>query len=105
MTILDISANELDGIDFAPSTTLKEIIQNVRTILTTSRGDVPLDREFGMDTGMVDQPANRVGAILTTDIVEAVERYEPRVTVMSVSFSGNGADGEIIPIVKVAINT
>ena len=35
-------------VDFAPSDEVREILQNVRTILSTRKGSVPLDRDFGL---------------------------------------------------------
>lgn len=40
--------NLKQGIDFAPSSEIAEILQNVRTILTTRLGSVPLERDFGL---------------------------------------------------------
>ena len=47
MTEYEITA-DASSINFAPASTTAEIIQNVRTILATRKGDVPLDREFGL---------------------------------------------------------
>ena len=102
--IAEIVAAHLQEISFAPKTEAEEIIQNVRTILTTRRGSVPLDRNFGMDTSIVDQPVNRIRALLTTDIIETIERYEPRAEVTAVDFSGDGEEGAILPRVKVVIH-
>ena len=104
MTIAEIIATGSPGITFAPRSEAEEVIQNVRTILTTRRGSVPLDRDFGIDTLIVDQPVNRIHAILTTEIIETVERYEPRAEVVSVDFTGDGEDGIIVPRVKVVIH-
>ncbi|WP_295163446.1 GPW/gp25 family protein [Selenomonas sp. F0473] len=103
MTVIEIAGEVAHGINFAPQNVLEEVIQNVRTILTTRRGSVPLDRDFGMNTDFVDQPVSRVRAILLTEIIETVERYEPRVKVIEVHFSGVGVEGEVVPVVKVAI--
>ena len=103
MQLYEVAGEELRGVDFSPSSELKEVLQNVRTILTTRKGSVPLDRDFGIDTSVIDQPINRAGAMLMTNIIEAVEAYEPRASVIDVTFSGNGEEGEIIPVVKVAI--
>ncbi len=104
MNIVEIAATDPTHIAFAPRTPMEEIMQNVRTILTTRRGSVPLDRDFGMDVSVVDQPINRLQAILTTEIIETVERYEPRAEVVAVDFSGDGAGGVVVPHVKVVIH-
>ena len=48
MNIVEIAATDPTHIAFAPRTPMEEIMQNVRTILTTRRGSIPLDRDFGM---------------------------------------------------------
>ena len=103
---LDITADVLDDIDFGPSSVLKEILQNVRTILTTIINSVPLDRELGLDATMLDDPTPVGMARLTADIFEKVPRFEPRVKVKKVFFNPSEADalnGIIRPTVRVVI--
>lgn len=102
MQIIDVTA-ELEGVSFAPGNELEEILQNVRTILTTMKGSVPLDRDFGLDGSVLDRPVNALRTVLTTNIIEVVEQYEPRVKVTQVSFSGNADEGVVIPTVRVVI--
>ena len=86
----------------------REIIQNIRTILTTPRGSVPLDRDFGVDAALVDDPQPAVQARLTAEIVDAVERYEPRARVTQVTWEqiaeSETAAGRLVPRVKVRID-
>ena len=102
MQIIDVTA-ELEGVSFAPGNELEEILQNVRTILTTMKGSVPLDRDFGLDGSVLDRPVSALRAILTTNIIEAVEKYEPRVKVKEVNFAGDAEEGIVIPTVRVVI--
>ncbi|BBB91062.1 MAG TPA: GPW/gp25 family protein [Methylomusa anaerophila] len=90
-------------IDFAPTTELQEIIQNVRTILTTPIYSVPLDRNFGVNAEMLDLPIPVAQARLSAEIVTAIQKYEPRVEVTEVSFTGDGMDGVLQPTVKLRI--
>ena len=103
MKILDIDGKSTTTLYWSPASELEEIIQNVRTILTTVKGSVPLDRGFGMDASIIDTPTTNIEGRLTVEIMETVEKYEPRVQVQEVSFSGDGADGIIYPRVKVVI--
>lgn len=83
-----------------------EIVQNVKTILATPVGSVPLDRDFGTSWMLVDQPTPRVQAELSAEIVEKVERYEPRVRVTEVSFVSlpeEAREGRLIPRVRIAL--
>lgn len=102
MNVLDIAA-DTGVINFKPSSTLDEIMQNVRTILTTAKGEVPLDRDFGIDVSILDGPVSAVTSRLTNKIIEAVERYEPRVRVVNVKYQGDGAEGSVHPVVQVVI--
>lgn len=100
--------DQLDSIDFAPSTVLKEIIQNVRTIISTVKTSVPLDRGFGIDGAIVDLPIPVARARITTEILQAVGKYEPRAKVVSVDFESTELtdymDGSLIPNVTILIN-
>lgn len=99
MTIEIVS---LEGIDFTPNTKKAEIIQNVRTIVTTAKGSVPLDRDFGIDTSIIDLPINKVKSLLITNIMQAVAKYESRAKVTRVDFDIK-SDGVVTPRLKVAI--
>lgn len=94
----------LNEIDFAPKTELAEILQNVRTILTTPKYSVPLNREFGLAVVMLDEPLSIVQARLTSEIIEAIQSWEPRVTVSQVTFEENAQEGILRPKVRVRLN-
>ena len=103
MQTIDITG-ELGAVDFAPDSELKEIAQNVRTILTTFKKTVPMDRELGVNGTILDLPIAAAQASMTADIVAAVSRYEPRAKVVSVDYQGNEMDGKITPKVRIKIN-
>lgn len=100
--IVDIS--DKIAIDFA-ATGHAEIIQNVRTILGTTKFSVPLDRDFGIDATVVDRPLPVAKALITSAIFEAIERYEPRIELVQVIFDDNSTasllDGILKPKVEV----
>lgn len=102
MQTIDVAA-ELGSIEFSPDTELKEILQNVRCILTTVKYSVPLDRGFGIDGRIVDVPVDYAQARLTAEIIDAVRKYEPRARVTRVTFDGDGETGKLVPMVRVAI--
>lgn len=99
----DIYLNSLSEIDFAPSDEYTEIYQNVKTLLSTIKFSVPLDRELGVNAEYVDKPTPKAMAMLSEEIIEAVGKYEPRAAVESISFDGD-ADGNLIPKVRITIN-
>ena len=95
---------ELGDVDFAPATEAKEILQNVKTILSTVKGSVPMDRAFGVDGIVTDLPVPAAQARMTSEIVAAVRTVEPRAKVVSVSYEGDENDGEVRPRVRLMID-
>ena len=89
-------------IDFAPSTEVQEILQNVLTVCTTAKYSVPMDRELGIDGVFVDDPVSEVKASYTQEVVKAVRKFEPRARISRVEFSGD-TDGKVYPRVYVKI--
>ncbi len=94
---------EVGAIDFAPSSRTAEILQNVRTVLTTLKKSVPMDREFGISGEVIDLPIASAQARLTSEIVAEVNKYEPRAQVIGVFYQGDGEEGVLTPIVKVRL--
>lgn len=99
----DIYLNSFDSINFAPVDQYIEIYQNVRTLLSTIKFSVPLDRELGINADYVDKPTPKAMAMLSEEIIEAIGRYEPRAVVDSINFEGD-KDGRLIPKVRITIN-
>lgn len=69
----------------------------LETLLSIRAGSQPLDRELGIDYEQaVGFPLDVAKNMLSLEIIEKVERYEPRVEVSSVTFTGD-ADGQLVP--------
>lgn len=79
------------------------IIQNIRAILGTAKGSVPLDRLFGIDIATIDEPIPIAKARLTGTIITAIQTYEPRVEVLQVLFEEDHIIGQLKPIVQINI--
>ncbi len=95
---------EMDGtVDFAPSSEIVEIMQNLRTIISTTKWSVPLDRDFGISGEYVDKPMESAKAYMAAEIIQAINQYEPRVTVEEISFTAT-LDGVLKPRIEVSIN-
>ena len=92
-----------NSIDFAPKSTAAEVLQNVRTILNTRLGTVPLARDFGISWEHVDKPIPVARSIMQGVVIDAIEEFEPRARVESVKFDGDGADGILRPTVIISI--
>ncbi len=88
----------LDGID--------EILQNVAIILSTPKGSVPFNRDFGTSWMFVDAPTPKALAEIRAEIFSAIEKYEPRVQVLEISFNADAENpSKLIPKVKLKILT
>ena len=90
------------GIKIMPENEAAEILQNVRTIVTTVRGTVPLDREFGISADILDAPMNRQTRLIG-EIAEAIAKFEPRARLRRIEFVGN-ENGELNPTLTLEIN-
>lgn len=92
----------LENVNFNPQTTQEEVIQNVKTIITTYKYSVPLDRNFGITGDAIDAPFPVAMAKLQSDIIDNILKYEPRAKVKSITFNGD-IDGNLIPNVRIEI--
>jgi phage baseplate assembly protein W len=82
----------------------REIAQNVKTIIATWRGEVFLDRQFGVDSQIIDLPLHLAQANLATDLTQQIQRYEPRAEVTGIEFQNSDAgDGRLVPLVKLRV--
>ena len=100
---LDILLTDQNKITFAPKNVYEEIAQNVKTICTTSKYSVPMDRNFGVDVNFIDKPTPKAKAQIQAEIVQAIRKYEPRCKVSKVSFEED-LDGKLSVKVRIAIN-
>ncbi len=101
-----VVTGEPGEITIHPQSILEEVIQNVRMIVTTIRGTLPLDRDFGISNHLVDTPIERAKALISREIIEQVEKYEPRARITRVQFIEDfeaAADGRLIPKLQLTI--
>lgn len=92
----------LRSIDFDPASMPLEIVQNVRTILSTVKGTVPMDRLFGLSATMLDKPTPDAMAMMSSEIYGAIRKYEPRCRVKSINFEAD-EDGRLSPKVRIEV--
>ena len=96
-----IEVNSQSTINFAPSE-YEEIIQNVRTIMTTFKKSIPMFREFGADK-ILDQPINIVETRITSQIANTIKRYEKRAKLVSIEYKSDIIDGEMNAILTIEV--
>ncbi len=85
------------------ATGVEKVLQNIRNILATTRGEVPLKRDFGLDSNLIDRPINLIKAPLINDIIEQINKWEKRAKVKKIKFD-NDIDGKLIIFVKVEVS-
>jgi len=89
MTLKDVEFNVRGGI---PVT--EEILRCIRNLIMTPVGTVPLDRDFGIDQSILGLPIDAAQSLLAVEIIDKVDRYEPRVSVTEVELTAT-IDGKI----------
>lgn len=104
MVIKEIS-NEFVKYDYSLNPlTIEGIIQRGRLLLSTTRGQLPLDREYGLDSKMVDKPSNTILPGLKVDIKKQLKKYIPEVELLEVILDGMDIEGKMIIRCKVIID-
>ena len=99
-----VKAEKTVPLVLCPTSTVEEVLQNVRVIISTIRGEVPLDRSFGLEGKFLDKPIPAAQSILIAEVLEALEAYEPRANVLSINFDvDEAAIGKLIPYVEVEV--
>lgn len=98
-----VKAYALEKINLAPETTVEEVLQNVSVIISTPKFSVPLDRGMGLAQRFLDKPIQVAQSILISEVMDAIEEYEPRAEVENVTFELGDRPGLLIPVVEVNI--
>ena len=88
------------------ATGVESVLQQVRMVLTTIKGTVPLDRTFGLIMTFLDRPLPHAMAEYTGEVIAEVQTQVPGVTVYKVEFKpdeSGAMDGRLYPVVTVTI--
>lgn len=87
-------------------TGLEDIDQCVRLIVATLAYGVPLDCAFAGKGAYIDSPLPHETALRIAELTEAIEKYEPRVRVLSISFAArpdDAHDGRLYPRIRLRV--
>lgn len=100
-----VTAGDLSALHLNETDTVAAVLQNIKIILTTQRGSVPMYRDFGIPMDFLDQPMPVAKAKMIAAVREAVEKWEPRAKVLSMAFREDASQpGKLIPALEVEIN-
>lgn len=81
----------------------KELLENAATILTTLKGTNPQNRAMGLESAdIVGRSGYSARGAFSTQAIEQINLYEPRLSVSEVSFKTE--DNKIIPKVVLTYN-
>lgn len=94
----------LDGTaNIFEATGLINIRNCLSTIAATRLKTVPLRRHFGTEWEWVDKPLQYAMAKYRADLIDAIDKWEPRVRIVSISFRTDNIaamSGKLVPIVR-----
>lgn len=77
-----------------------DVMRCVKNLILTPAGTIPLARDFGIDQSILGKPLNVAQSELAVEIIDKVDKFEPRASVEEITLEAN-ADGQII--VKVVL--
>lgn len=101
--MIDVNSVEIEyDINFNASD-IEEIIQNIKTIITTPKGTVPFDRNFGIDFTILDKPIHIVKGLLIAEYAGQIRLYEPRAAIKEVIYDHDGINGALRPKVVIEL--
>ena len=72
----------------------ERIVQNVLNILRTRQSEVPFMREMGLNPDLIDNNVAYVGSGVESEVINLVNEYEPRATILSVDIESIDDDGQ-----------
>lgn len=102
---MSFEVSPMENIDFG-ATGVDEVLQNVAFILSTPIMSCTLDREFGWRSG-IDDPIQLRKARYTYEVTEAIQKFEPRAIVESVTFEETEQEslaGKLRPKVRIGVD-
>ena len=72
------------------ATGIRQLAQEIRTLLSTAKGSVPLDRDFGIDWSLVDMPTPEARSMYIAEVAAQIHKYIPRVRFKGIKFPDTG---------------
>lgn len=84
--------------------TVTSVLQNIKCIIQTRKGDIPLHREIGLTGRWIDKPTTVAPTLMVADLKEAIEEGEPRAEFVKATIAVDPANpAHLIPTVEVNI--
>lgn len=81
-----------------------DILEKCEFLLTLTKGAIPMNRDIGIDPGIISQPAYIAQQMYTMGAIELIEKYETRAAVEEIQFEMSGGAGNMVPKVVLIYN-
>ena len=95
---------KLETVEIMPETTEDEIVQNLKTIISTTLGEAPMCRAVGVSPEAMHRSQNVAQVLLTRDIFTAIQDQETRAELRNVEFQDMEEWGVMAPVLEVELN-
>lgn len=77
----------------------EDILRCLNTLYSTKQGSQPIDRNFGIDWGFIDNPLPIAQQEYAFEVVKKTREYEPRVKVQKIIYESDEVDGKMWPVI------
>lgn len=81
----------------------EDVMRCLCVLLGTRVGEQALDRDFGLSWDMLDMPTEAAKALLESEIVAKIRKYESRARVVRIEWGGDAVSGTLKPKVVIEI--
>ena len=92
-----ILAGSVSFADHSVTKELAEIRRCVENLLQTPVETCGMYRDFGVSWDALDMPTETAKAMYSAQVIEKIEKYEPRVRVTDVTWTVNANEGTLRP--------
>lgn len=84
------------------NSTAASVLQNIALLVATKQGTIPCYREFGLPMRFIGLPEKIASTVAAQEVIDAVERFEPRAKLNAVNTEYVDG-GKMIIILEVSI--
>ena len=74
----------------------EQMVQDLYVLLNSTLNEIPMYRDFGVDREYLHMPMNAAQPVITSAIVDALDRYMPDLDVNSVDYSVDEDTAEVL---------
>lgn len=99
-----VKGGDATSYNFNATDTVMSVLQNLSLLYATKQGTVPQYREYGLPMEFIDKPMPVAQTMAVAEITEATEKFEPRASIVEITFETDNVNGRLIPVVEVEIN-